>query len=228
MRFFQAKIILPVASILLLSIVGVVYLFFFPEPNHYHLITYKADIREGLPVYIENTRAGEIEWVRPVNEEQKTYIARFKLSDEVSIPVNSVVEVQNDDSGNSAGILIHVMASRTYFEIGDTIWLDGALELPKVETTGSGHKEDTLYYSVQLFVLTKELPANAEALKHLDEFYVKKEGETYKYFSGKLKTLAEAKMRRKELVAGGIKDAFIVPFLNEERISIEQALKYEN
>lgn len=228
MRIFQARFIIPGSIILLLLIAGGVYLFLAGKSNHYFLVSYKQDIHDGLPVLIENIKAGEVDWVERMGSDQDAFLVRFNLEKEFSIPANSDIEIRSDRAGRSASIRISIRASRDYFAAGDTLWLNDQVNGIDASLPADKLADGNLVYRIQLFALKQELPAGTPALKKIKELHVVKEGDTFKYFSGNVRTLKDAKVLRKELVAGGIKDAFIVPFLGEKRISIEQALKYEN
>lgn len=78
-------------------------------------------------------------------------------------------------------------------------------------------------YRVQFALSPTEKPLNSPEFKRLDKVSYYKHNGVYKYTTGDEPTLEDAVKLRQLIVEKGFKDAFVVPFLNEKRITIEEA-----
>jgi hypothetical protein len=79
-----------------------------------------------------------------------------------------------------------------------------------------------LFYTVQVGVYNKPLLSESQlGLTELIE--ARTQNGQYRYASGKFDNLVSAKVRQKEAVAKGIKDAFIVAYYQGKRIDLAQA-----
>jgi N-acetylmuramoyl-L-alanine amidase len=99
-------------------------------------------------------------------------------------------------------------------------------EKPKEEEKPTISKDSTgLIFRIQIETSDKKLAANSGRFKGL-EIFEYQENRLYKYCTGlfqhDLKTAKEYKI---ELIEKGFNNAFVVAFLNGERISIEKAIK---
>jgi N-acetylmuramoyl-L-alanine amidase len=99
-------------------------------------------------------------------------------------------------------------------------------EKPKEEEKPTISKDSTgLIFRIQIETSDKKLAANSARFKGL-EIFEYQENRLYKYCTGlfqhDLKTAKEYKI---ELIEKGFNNAFVVAFLNGERISIEKAIK---
>jgi N-acetylmuramoyl-L-alanine amidase len=99
-------------------------------------------------------------------------------------------------------------------------------EKPKVEEKLAITKDSTgLIFRIQIETSDKKLPSNSPRFKGLDIFEYQ-ENKLYKYCTGLFHhDLKAAKNYKIELVEKGFNNAFVVAFLNGERISIEKAIK---
>jgi N-acetylmuramoyl-L-alanine amidase len=99
-------------------------------------------------------------------------------------------------------------------------------EKPKVEEKPVITKDSTgLIFRIQIETSDKKLATNSTRFKGLEifEYY---ENRLYKYCTGLFQhDLKAAKEYKIELIEKGFNNAFVVAFLNGERISIEKAIK---
>lgn len=85
--------------------------------------------------------------------------------------------------------------------------------------------QNKLFYSVQFATSEEKLPLDAPAFKGItgvNEYY--QQG-LYKYISGVFGNVDEANSYKNKVRAKGFKDAFVVAFYNNERISLKEAKK---
>lgn len=103
---------------------------------------------------------------------------------------------------------------------------NGSEEKPKVEEKPTITKDSTgLIFRVQIETSDKKLATNSERFKGL-EIFEYQESKLYKYCTGLFQhDLKAAKEYKIELIEKGFNNAFVVAFLNGERISIEKAIK---
>lgn len=85
-----------------------------------------------------------------------------------------------------------------------------------------------LVYRVQIMSVTEELPVTATFFMGLQNISVYKHKGLYKYTWGETTNKAEAQEIQKLLMEKGFKGAFIVPFLNNKRITMEEAERLQN
>jgi N-acetylmuramoyl-L-alanine amidase len=78
-------------------------------------------------------------------------------------------------------------------------------------------------FRVQFALYPAEKPINSPEFKGIDKVKCYKHNNMYKYTTGDEADLESAMKIRQDMVAKGYKDAFVVPFLNEKRITIEEA-----
>ena len=232
MKFFQTKFIVPLAIVVLLLLVLIGYFLFMHKTNEYFIISdHHTNLREGSPVHIENELAGKIEEVVSFSDTQARQIIKFSLSTDYSIPANSSFQLVNEKNGDQGFINIHVLASKYYYQPGDTIYLlnvvsDNDTAEPGVEKDRDG-VQDKVVYKIQLAASKSKIPMDSSGFKGIDDIYELFVDGIYKYYTGNVESLTEAKKLRESIVEKGITDAFVVPFMNGERISIGQAVNYE-
>ena len=89
---------------------------------------------------------------------------------------------------------------------------------PKSNPTASG-----IVYKVQFMTSGKEVKANAREFKGITDYEYYMQKSTYCYTTGSFATAREAANYQKEVREKGFKDAFVVAFLNGERISLQKA-----
>ena len=234
MNLKSPKIFIPIILVVLIVLLALAYVLWLDRANDYFaIIDGPLKIGEGSPVMVEKVRAGEVDLVYPQLHEEDKVVVRFSLAREYSIPQNSEIRVVYPGSESEGYIAINVRASRNYFQPGDTVF-NGKPTLLQADTsakaTRSNHGsnvEAVLVYRVQLMVSATGIPLASDYFIGLEDVEQHYEDGQYKYYTGHLKTHAEAEELRKAIVSKGIRDAFVVPFLNDQRISILEAMEYE-
>lgn len=95
-----------------------------------------------------------------------------------------------------------------------------------IDKTPAITKDSTgLIFRVQIHTAEKKVATNAARFKGLEVFEYQQDN-LYKYCVGTfIKDLQGAKNYKNELIENGFQNAFVVAFLNGERISIEKAIK---
>ena len=83
--------------------------------------------------------------------------------------------------------------------------------------------DQQVLYRVQFASYKKEKSLEFKKFKGLDDIRMYEHNGQFKYTTGEFSTLDEALKLKNELRNKGYKDMFIVPFLNQERISLEKA-----
>jgi N-acetylmuramoyl-L-alanine amidase len=82
-----------------------------------------------------------------------------------------------------------------------------------------------ILFSVQMYSSPKALPVNSERFSGMSDVWrVQQEG-MYKYLTGHFKELHEALEEQNRLRGHGFKDAFVVAFEGEKRITIKEAMQ---
>lgn len=229
MKYLQSKIILPVVLliVLLLVLAGVWY---FSNRNYtYYIVTYgEVDLSMGNAVIIENVPAGKIDGIIPGNKAAEEIIFRLIISDQYSIPSASSIQIVSSTEHSQAHVMIDIQASRDYFLPGDTIFTSGYSKRSRASNRESGmNGHDSLVFRIQLMASDKRMPVDSPKFKGLKKIQELIVDGTYKYYVGNLESLEKAKKLKSMVIKKGIHDAFIVPFVDDERISIQQALSYE-
>ena len=99
-------------------------------------------------------------------------------------------------------------------------------EKPKIEVNNVITKDSTgLIFRVQIETSDKPIPKTSSRFKGL-EIFEYRDNKLYKYCSGLFQNdLQAARNYKIELIEKGFNNAFVVAFLNGERISIEKAIK---
>ncbi|MEN9742789.1 MAG: hypothetical protein RLZZ65_594 [Bacteroidota bacterium] len=93
------------------------------------------------------------------------------------------------------------------------------------QATNNSSKENGLVFRVQIETSTQALPKNSSRFKGLEVFEYQ-DNTLFKYCTGTFPNdLQGAKNYKNELIEKGFEHAFVVAFLNGERISIEKAIK---
>jgi N-acetylmuramoyl-L-alanine amidase len=78
-------------------------------------------------------------------------------------------------------------------------------------------------FRVQFALFTEAKPVDSKIFSGIDNVKMYFHGGSYKYTSGDFSTMEAAQQRRKELIAKGYKDAFIVAFKGKDRITNDEA-----
>jgi N-acetylmuramoyl-L-alanine amidase len=82
---------------------------------------------------------------------------------------------------------------------------------------------DVVTFRVQFALYTEAKPVNSKIFNGLDDVKMYFHAGSYKYTSGDFSTMEAALQRRKELIAKGYKDAFVVAFKGKQRITNDEA-----
>ena len=96
----------------------------------------------------------------------------------------------------------------------------------KNETKNKNYKG--IVFKIQLLASSKSKSTRKNNFKNLDNISKFKEGKIYKYYYGNVKTYDEALTLKNEARKIGFKDAFIVAFKNEKKISIREVIGIDN
>ena len=92
---------------------------------------------------------------------------------------------------------------------------------PAVAQGESGEKD--IYFSVQFAAVKKKVSLKDPTFKKIKKVSMYRSKNMYCYISGRFSTVAQAEARKAELSTLGYPDAFIVAFINGERVSVKQA-----
>ncbi|MDO9510359.1 MAG: N-acetylmuramoyl-L-alanine amidase [Bacteroidales bacterium] len=88
-----------------------------------------------------------------------------------------------------------------------------------------GNKDDAVVFRVQFFTSFSPISLRDKRFKGLKDVFEYRHGGSYKYTAGKYLSEDEATEYRRKIVSAHFKDAFIVAFKGNERISIDDARK---
>ena len=78
-------------------------------------------------------------------------------------------------------------------------------------------------FRVQFAMYPDNKPVDSKVFNGVQDVKVYFHNGSYKYTSGDFKTIDEALLLRKEMIAKGYKDAFVVAFKGKDRITNEEA-----
>lgn len=96
--------------------------------------------------------------------------------------------------------------------------------MPKAEKAAvPQQKPQGVRYRVQFALYPDEKPLDSPEFKGIEKVKYYRHNNMFKYTAGDEPNLEGAMKLRQDMVAKGYKDAFVVPFLNEKRITIEEA-----
>ena len=102
--------------------------------------------------------------------------------------------------------------------------------VPKIVSNDT-HKDQNkidkkdVFFRVQFMISTTKIPTNSSKFKGLNDIRFYEQSGIYKYTSGNFKTLNDALSYQHSVQEKGYKDAFVVAFLNEQRITQVEAAK---
>lgn len=229
MKYLQHKSVLPIALLAIVVLVVAGYFLFSNSSRDYYMVVEgSSELAKGDPVVIENVPAGRIVSIDIDAAQYPNQVIRFTLPKQYSIPSNSHIQVVPATDTTGIYIRIDVFASKTYFQPGDTVFFAGKRSIKdKVTKTDEAASTGNLVYRVQLMASKEQIPLTSAKFKGIDQIEERIANGDYKYYSGNVSSLEAARKLRAQIIEKGIKDAFVVPFLNDERISIQQALQYE-
>jgi N-acetylmuramoyl-L-alanine amidase len=83
-----------------------------------------------------------------------------------------------------------------------------------------------VFFRVQFATSPTKKSLNSPEYKTLNDIRYYIQNKTYKYTSGNFSSMDEAVNYQHEVQKKGFKDAFVVAFLNDERITPAEAIKY--
>lgn len=86
-------------------------------------------------------------------------------------------------------------------------------------------KKDEIVFKIQFLTSTEKKPLTANDFKNIDNVQEYFQNGLYKYVTGNEKTFESALVLLKKIHEKGFKDAFIVAYLNNKRISPQDAVK---
>lgn len=101
-----------------------------------------------------------------------------------------------------------------------------SLPISVINDEGIGTVKDLVDFRVQFASFPDKQNIRKGAFVNIPDVREYRHTGQYKYTSGSFGTLDEALEHRKKIVALGYKDAFVVAFKNNERITIEEARKF--
>jgi len=93
---------------------------------------------------------------------------------------------------------------------------------PDLDTPQKMNTEEVTY-RVQFALYTEAKPLDSKIFSGINDVKMYFHGGSYKYTSGDFSTTEDALQRRKELIAKGYKDAFVVAFKGKQRITNDEA-----
>jgi N-acetylmuramoyl-L-alanine amidase len=94
-------------------------------------------------------------------------------------------------------------------------------EDPKEKTTSA--TVNTVWYSVQLMSSDKQIPADAPRFRHVGEVREDRINGIYKYCHGRTASFQEAVVLQGKMRSSGFKDAFVVAYRDDSRITVQEA-----
>lgn len=101
---------------------------------------------------------------------------------------------------------------------------DANVQVTKPDTAANRKNEPAeVSYRVQFALYSDSKPIDSKLFSGIDDVKMYFHGGSYKYTSGDFSTMEAALQRRKELIAKGYKDAFIVAFKGKDRITNDEA-----
>ena len=101
----------------------------------------------------------------------------------------------------------------------------GSTNKEKVKASGYENPKDEIWFSIQVASSPTDLGVKNPKFKNLSEVKVYRHDGMYKYIVGKKKDISAALQMLTEIKSKGFKDAFVVAFYGDKRITTEQARK---
>ncbi|TVR80239.1 MAG: N-acetylmuramoyl-L-alanine amidase [Chitinophagaceae bacterium] len=95
------------------------------------------------------------------------------------------------------------------------------------EVTQEDNPSSALAFKVQIYATQNMSDKDNAKFQNLQKFHVERAGDFYRFVVGPFNQREEASTHHKELINNGFGDAFLVPYYNGERISWQEAAKYE-
>lgn len=240
------------AVIALVVLVIAAFFFFsgkiFPKPYYLETEELGFDL-SGLPVFMNSVKVGEISKKLDDSLSDRD-LYRIRFTKKINIPEKSEIIADKKGAGAEYGILIRLVPSDKYYQVGDTLKLagtffdDSSVEEQKpeklrmhTETPEKGNvkaeqaapdKNLNILFKVQIIASRDKIPDGSQAFKGVKDIKEIKENGWYKYFAGESGSLDEVLRIKKKMVEMGFKDAFVIAYRNGQRISIKEALALKN
>jgi N-acetylmuramoyl-L-alanine amidase len=104
---------------------------------------------------------------------------------------------------------------------------DTATKKPVKEISSKQNKTDKkeVSFRIQIVISKSKLSVSSSKFNGLSDIRFYQQNGLYKYTTGNFKTLNEAVANQKVVQGKGFKDCFVVCFLNDERITQDEAMK---
>ncbi|MBL0104397.1 MAG: N-acetylmuramoyl-L-alanine amidase [Bacteroidetes bacterium] len=169
------------------------------------------------------------------NPEEEKYLGSEKGQDEIASGIfkafklyKSSVEtgVKSGDSGSSATM----RESGIGYQCNGIEWRDA-----NKTTIGAGDEEDSdetpgkkvsdLVWSVQFYSSPEKISKTSPKFKGITEIREDKDGKVYKYSAGNLGSVSDAVELQNKIRKKGFKDAFVVAFYKDKKISYKEAME---
>lgn len=220
--------------------------FFFNAQVYYATFPSLNGLQVHDPVLIENVKIGHVAKIDSLHDHYNNWIVKLKLSEEINIPEKSFAQIiEKENKGGKSIFQISLVPSGGYLKEGDTILVksspqknDTILPVPdKMEFTNkdsmpqkredgnnaSTKKNSGVVYKVQITTSEQKIPLKAGQFKTIAGLSYYREKGLYKYIVGNSPTVSEAVDLCKLMQQKGFKDAFVVAFQGNKRISIKEA-----
>jgi N-acetylmuramoyl-L-alanine amidase len=100
---------------------------------------------------------------------------------------------------------------------------ESSIENKKLKTDDSGDQKSKVWFCVQIATYPRDIGIDNPKFKGLSKVSLYQQGGLYKYVVGKEKELSKSFELMKELRRKGFKDAFVVAFSGDDRITVDEA-----
>lgn len=84
-------------------------------------------------------------------------------------------------------------------------------------------EEPSVYFSVQLISSSAKMDLSDPMFKGIPDVHMYQQGGSFKYVAGKFTSVSDAVALKNKVREGNFKDAFVIAFANNERVSIDKA-----
>ncbi len=215
--------------------------------NYYAIVDNVYGLSEKDAVTAENVEIGKVKRIRSFPDIPGINILEIKIDKDINIPDKSYGEIIKieDDQGRCV-LKINLIASNGYFENNDTIPVKETIVLsepvniapdkiqqdPSESIMDKGDKEATdlleaenIVFKIQLLISKDKIPLNSKDFKGIKGVHSYFENGFNKYMVGSEISIVDANKLCQDIKEKGFKDAFIIAFRNDERISIKEALR---
>ncbi|MDP4292353.1 MAG: N-acetylmuramoyl-L-alanine amidase, partial [Bacteroidota bacterium] len=130
---------------------------------------------------------------------------------------NTIDERQSED-------LVDVRQRKDNKALGDDSINKGKISKPSSKSVVQLNINTGLKFRVQFMTSDKEIPLSSSEFKEIPNVKKYIQNQIYKYTAGDEQTPRDAEKIRQIVAAKGYHDAFVLPFLNENRITMKDAL----